>query len=262
MNTQDVQTFKNWFYFYVKSFASDDPEFQRNMDLKEQHTKRVCQEATDIGKDLGLNEADLCLAEVSALFHDVGRFEQYRQFKTFSDRHSVNHAEFGVAILEKEGVLNRLESPVKDLIKTIISYHNRPRLPEDEDEKCLLFSRLLRDADKLDIWRVVTDYYQQMENGNKNEAVELDLPDTPGISRPVFDRIIQGEPVLFENMKNLNDFKLLQAGWVYDVNFAPSLRRLRDRGYLKKLQKALPDSEEIQRIFKTIESHVEGQLNP
>jgi putative nucleotidyltransferase with HDIG domain len=260
MNPEDVQYFKNWFYLYVRSFHSKDPEFQKNIDLKEQHTKRVCKETFEIGRDLGLDDADLRVGEITALFHDVGRFEQYRQFRTFSDRLSVNHAEFGVNILKQERVLDRLPDPVKNLILKVIANHNRAQLPMEEDEKCLFFSRLLRDADKLDIWRVVTEYYQQKEAGGKNEAIELDLPDTPGISRKVFENMRRGMPVLFDDMQNLNDFKLLQAGWVYDVNFAPTLSRLKDRGYLKRLQRTLPDTGEIQSIFKVLEARIHGAL--
>jgi putative nucleotidyltransferase with HDIG domain len=254
----DVQQCKTWFDLYVKSFHSLDPEFRRNIHLKEQHTQRVCKEAVDIGRDLGLDDGDLRVVEITALFHDVGRFEQYRQFRTFSDRLSLNHAEFGVNILKQNQVLDRLPDPLKAMIFKVIRHHNRAQLPLEEDEKCLFFSRLLRDADKLDIWRVVTDYYQQKESGGQNHAIELDLPDTPGISSKVIENIRQGKPVLFKEMQNLNDFKLLQAGWVHDVNFAPTLARLKGRGYLKRIQKTLPDTGEIRSLFNLLECRLNG----
>ena len=261
MNKQDVQYFKNWFYFYVKSFAVENPDFQRNYDLKEQHTRWVCREAVDIGRDLGLSESDLRIAEVTALFHDVGRFEQLRRFNTFSDRRSVDHAAFGVEILEKNQVLERLDGPLSRLVLKTIAVHNRAALEEDEDDRFLFFARLLRDADKLDIWRVASDYYRKMGTGEKNDTIGLDLPDTPGISAEVAQNLILGKPVLYETMKNLNDFKLLQAGWIYDINFIPTLRRLQERRYLQLLQQALPSSEEIREIFSTIECRMIRVLN-
>ena len=261
MDSGTVQKLKNWFYFYVNSFASDDPEFQRNIDLKEQHTRRVCQNALNIGKDLGLNDDDLCLAEITALFHDIGRFEQYARYKTFSDRASVNHAAFGVEILQKNKVLDDLAAPLQAFILKVIGYHNQAALPADETERCLFFSKLLRDADKLDIWRVVTAYYEQKDTGETNETIELDLPDTPGISTDIYESLIKGQTILFDSMKNLNDFKLLQVGWVYDVNFLATLNRLENCGYLKLLKKALPQTEEIGQIFAAVESYMQHQID-
>ncbi|MBN2108540.1 MAG: HD domain-containing protein [Deltaproteobacteria bacterium] len=260
MDTKDVQYFKNRFYAYVRSFDSNDPEGKRNIDLKYQHTRKVCREAVAIGKALGLDESDLCIAEITALFHDVGRFEQYKRYKTFSDRKSVDHAAFGIEILRENGILAGLAEPLREFILKIISYHNRAKLPDNEDPRSLFFSRLLRDADKLDIWRVVTQYYTQKAAGETNEAIELDLPDTPGISKEIYKNLMHGEMVLVASMKNLNDFKLLQTGWVYDINFLPTLQRLKKRGYLKMLQAALPNTEEVRKIFKTVFFYVDTKL--
>ena len=76
ISQETVINLKSWFADYVKTFQSGDAEYQRNIDLKEEHTRRVCTEILDIGKSLALNKENLRLAEVIALFHDVGRFEQ------------------------------------------------------------------------------------------------------------------------------------------------------------------------------------------
>lgn len=157
-------------------------------------------------------------------------------------------------------MLASLSKAEQDLIITSISFHNRAFLAEDLDDRCLLHSRLLRDADKLDIWRVATDYYRQKVNGKHNKALELNLPDTPDITPAVYQSIMRGETVLFEDLKNLNDFKLLQTGWVYDVNFAPTLRYLKKRGYLNILQKHLPDSEEIKNVFASVADYIDSRL--
>jgi len=260
LNVEDLLYFKNWFSSYVASFASDDPEISKNIDLKYGHTMRVCKEAVDIGKDLMLAPSDLLLAETTALFHDVGRFEQYRKYRTFSDKKSVNHAAFGVEILRQRGVLNRLAPPVQELILKVIAYHNRASLPDDESPLCLFFSRLLRDADKLDIWWVLTEYYRMKAAGETNETIELDLPDTPGISPTIYANLIHGEVILFEKMKNLNDFKLFQVGWVYDINFTPTLKSLKERDYLSKIQVVLPDIDEVRKIFETVHSYMDHRL--
>ena len=75
-----------------------------------------------------MNGKDLRLAEAIALFHDVGRFEQYARYHTFVDRRSADHAWLGVEILRKEG---ELDGSTRDLILRTVSYHNRMDLPRD-----------------------------------------------------------------------------------------------------------------------------------
>nr|HID58967.1 HD domain-containing protein [Desulfobacterales bacterium] len=259
MNQEIVEGLKNWFVRHVRRFRSGNPNWQRNIALKEDHTKRVCKEILDIGKKLGLSSKDLRLAEIIALFHDIGRFEQYARYRTFVDHHSVDHAELGIKILQKNGVLNRLDQSIRNLILRTILHHNRPTLPEQETETCLFFTKLLRDADKLDIWRVVTDYYRHKDE-KRNSAIELGLPDTPGISHDVYDDLIQGRIVDMTHLKNLNDFKLLQVGWIYDINFAPTFQSVRNRDYLGMIRDVLPKSEKIERIFSVVESYLDDQI--
>jgi len=140
MKKEDLDKMKSWFERYVQNFKVDDSEqqgseqqgseqqgseqqgseqqgseqqgseqqgseLQRNVILKEKHTRRVCKEILAIGKGLGLGEEDLGLAELVALFHDVGRFSQYAKYGTFADNKSEDHAALGTKVLREEGVL-------------------------------------------------------------------------------------------------------------------------------------------------------------
>ena len=256
IDKKTARALKSWFDDYVKTFQSKNPEHQQNIDLKRDHTRRVCKEILDIGESLGLSEDDLHLSEMTALFHDVGRFEQYTRYGTFLDIKSEDHAVLGVKVLRQNGVLNGLDRSTGDLILKAIAYHNRAALPGDETEECLFFTKLLRDADKLDIWRVVTDYYHE-KNRSPNAAIELELPDTRKISDEVCADLIAGRIVKVDHLKTLNDFKLLQMGWIYDVNFPRTFHLLRERRYLEMLRDALPQSEKISTIYSTIRNYLE-----
>lgn len=251
MDPKSVSDLKNWFTRYVQAFQSNDMELLRNIDLKEEHTKRVCKEIIDIGEQLGLNADELRLAEIIALLHDIGRFEQYARYKTFMDGKSEDHAELGIKILKKYRVLEHFDDGMRHLILQPIKFHNRPSLPGDETETCLFFSQLIRDADKLDIWKVVTDYYYR-KDGNQNGAIELDLPDTPGISAEVYQDLMNKRIVDIKHVRNLNDFKLLQTGWIFDINFEPTLNCIKKRRYLELIRDVLPKSKEIKEIFDVI----------
>ena len=244
---------KDWFTSYVRTFKDNNIELRHNIDLKEDHTRRVCKEILHLGEQLGLNDDALRLAEIIALLHDIGRFEQYARYETFMDGKSENHAELGIKILKKYGVLDQLDDTTRDMILRSIQYHNRASLPQDETETCLFFTKLLRDADKLDIWKVVTDYYHR-KDGKRNAALEFDLPDTPGFSEAVYRDLMNKTIVDMKHIQNLNDVKLLQIGWIFDINFKPTVSHIKDRRYLELIRDVLPESEKIKEIFDIIKA--------
>lgn len=259
INEQDVQYFNDWFFHYVQTFKQGDKKVQENIILKENHTMQVCKEIYNIGKHIELNNDELRLSMVIALFHDIGRFEQYARFKTFVDKKSVNHAELGVKILKDNKVLNRLDESMQSLILRTILYHNRASLPEKETDTCLFYTKLIRDADKLDIWRIVTDYYKQ-KNGKKNVALELELPNTSGISEEVYQDLTNMKIVDIRHVKNLNDFKLLQMGWVFDINFDATFQCIQSRHYIEMIGDVLPKSKDIQNVIKIIQLYLSKQV--
>ncbi|HOP63115.1 MAG TPA: HD domain-containing protein [Spirochaetota bacterium] len=246
---------EEWFREYTGSFIFDSYELQRNIDLKTEHTYRVRDEIVYLAGKLGISDDDTALAEITAILHDVGRFEQFRKFRTFSDRDSVNHAELGIEIIKEGNVLREFAPESENLILKSILYHNRAFLPEKENERVIFFSKLLRDADKLDIWKVVLEYYSKRDI-SKNSAIVLGLPDTEGISPEVYEDLMSHSIVNMANVKNVNDFKLLQAGWVFDINFKPALEQVVKREYITRLRSSLPDTGEIEVIFNEIDGYI------
>jgi len=252
---------KAWFAEYLRRFDSDDPTVQENMDLKAEHTRKVCEAIRKIGQSLELSEEDLCLAEASGLLHDIGRFEQYRRYRTFVDHRSGNHALLGVQVIQTSRVLESLDPAAADILIRAVAYHNRAALPEGEPERCLFFLKLLRDADKVDIWRVVTEYYRKAGN-NRNRAIELDLPDTDGISAPVYEALMNGRLVQSADLKTLQDFKLLQIGWIYDVNFPGTFQMVREKKYLEAIRQALPlDSSRVTEVYERALDHLRRNVS-
>lgn len=248
---KDVADLRIWFNRYVKGFKYDDPELQQNIDLKEGHTKRVCAEILKIGKETGLDELQLNLAETIALLHDIGRFRQFSEFRTFSDRKSVDHAELGIRVLSEERVLDHLNAETRELIICTIRSHNKPALPEGKTDECLFFTKMLRDADKLDILRMLTLYYNS-RNRRRNDTLTLNLQDTPGYSKEVCNAVFNRKIVNLKHVKNLNDLKLLQLSWIFDVNFRATANYIMKYSYLEKIRSVLPDTQEISDIYNNI----------
>ncbi|MDF1593269.1 MAG: HD domain-containing protein [Desulfobacterales bacterium] len=253
MNPEDFKQWIKWFKAYVSGYLTENPDDNHAIRLKEEHTYRVCGNITLLSKKLDLSPGDILLAKTMALFHDLGRFKQYRRYRTFDDRVSQNHAALGVAEIALHNVLSACREPEKGLITSAISHHNAAALPESQDERTLFFMRLLRDADKLDIWRVFCDYYRQRRQRQgeaPNQTIELGLPDLPTCSRAVVAALQAGRYARIEDLRTLNDFKLLQISWVYDLNFQPSFKTLQQRGYIDQIAAEVPQTNEIGNIVK------------
>jgi hypothetical protein len=201
----------------------------------------------------------MILAEIMGLFHDVGRFKQYAVYGTFKDVDSENHAMLGLRQMAAHKVLSGCTRDEKRWITKAIAFHNTMKIPEDQDERTLFFIRLLRDADKLDIWRVFIDYYK-VRDKQVNAAVEIGLPDDPAFSPSVIAALKNGRFARIQDLKTFNDFKLLQISWVFDLNFIPSFRAVKERAYIEKIEATLPHSKEITAAVKQAHDFVESRL--
>lgn len=254
-----IDSYKDWFTNYVNQFITNYPDFSENLEIKADHSRKVHQEILEIAKSLNLKEEDIYLAEILGLFHDIGRFEQYVKYQTFSDSKSQNHAELGVEVLKEHDVLKDLSDADKEIILKSIINHSRAEIIPDENKKVIFFSKLIRDADKLDIWRLITEYYMVKEQ-KENKTLELELPDNNEISKVVFESILKKEVVLKESLKTLNDFKLLQIAWVFDLNFEYSINRLYNKKYLDKIFNTLPENQKVNQIKQIVNAYFKEHI--
>ena len=259
MQEQELQKLKEWFSAYCRSFATPDPADQRNLDLKEEHTHKVCENMVAIAGSLRLDPDRARLAEAIALFHDVGRFPQYQRYKTYRDSISANHAGLGAAVLIEKNVLNCLPDAEKDLIVRTVAMHNVFAIPGKLDGDSLLFLKMVRDADKLDIWRVFSEYYAQRDE-DRPQAAGLGLPDTPEYSPEVLTSLQRREMVQLSSLRTMNDFKLLQLAWIFDLNFVRSLELVMERSCIEQISGSLPRTGEIENVVQVIRDYVRERL--
>jgi hypothetical protein len=247
MQKEILTHFNAWFSQYVVTFYSSSVEQQRNISLKEEHTQRVCQEIMGLGQDLCLSDPDLLLAHTAALFHDLGRFEQWRKYGTFRDAQSENHALIALRVLDEEKVLAELLPEERKLIQQAIRYHNVQHVPEMDDPKAVQITRLLRDADKLDIWRVFLEHFYSPVD-QQDSSVEWNLPETPGCSTTILSDLHRHQISSLSSVQNRNDFKLLLLGWVFDINFPSTCRKILQRKYIEHICRFMEHVPETQNI--------------
>jgi len=250
MERADLVFFREWFNSYVAGFRAPDGNGPGAIRLKEDHTARTCEEITLIGRTLRLPEAELLLAETIALFHDLGRFPQWRRYGTFIDRDSEDHARLGLKELARFRVLDRMPPDEAALLEEAIRHHNVKELPSHLAPRPLLFARLLRDADKLDIWRLV------IEDGRRRGDGSAPRP----YSREILIELREGRIPDFDLVRAPVDMQLLRLAWVYDLNFAGACHEVLARGYLKALFEELPATEDMHELRELLTSFLQRRL--
>ncbi|HCO12502.1 MAG TPA: HD family phosphohydrolase [Desulfonauticus sp.] len=251
---QEIKPFLKWFKKYTKRFYSLNQKEQENILLKQKHSLRVYEYACKIALKEKFSREDGFALSLAGLFHDLGRFEQYKVYKTFKDNISEDHGRLGVKILKKEGVLSGLDKNIKSKILVSVILHNKLSVPArvPAEVKKIVFA--LRDADKLDIFEVLLAY---LSNGKKNEVVTLNLLDEPDkISAQVLTPLYRQELVNYNSMQYVNDFKLLLLSWVYDFNFPTTFSLFEERDYFNRLNTLLPPLPEVKEVTSRVKQFI------
>lgn len=231
----------NWMAKYMKSFYTEDEEVQRGILIKETHTGYVTANCVELAKYLNLNRHDVELAEIIGLFHDVGRFHQYSIYKTFNDADSEDHADLAIKVIDELDFFKKLSEKDFDIVKFAIQQHNKKEIAPSSDERKILFAKIIRDADKLDIYRVLEPFFAQ-ENADKmpNFIKGAQIAD---ISDDFVEHFAKGEQADYREIRTNGDRKIVRLMWIYNVNYAWTMKKIVERGYIEKIIENLPKNE-------------------
>ena len=244
-----------WMNAYMRSFRTNAPEVMRGIQLKEIHTGYVTAHARALAKHLGCYAHDMAIAEIIGLFHDVGRFRQYARYRTFNDAASEDHAELGLKVLAEEDILAPLSDADAEVVRFAIKYHNKKEIAETDDERKLFFAQVIRDADKLDIYRVLLPFLtpegaEQAPNFVPSDAAQEVSPDF------VAD-FAAGRQADYYRLRTHGDRKIVRLMWIYDINFMWTLRRIVERGYVDAFIASLPAQEGIAEGVARLRAYIE-----
>lgn len=243
----------DWFEDFVAGYGMETPTDAARLELKRRHCLLVMDEAREQALELGLSPRLVDLAAIAGLTHDTGRFPQYRRYRTFRDADSANHAVLGAIALARHGAFAGLPDRDRRLVCLAVVAHNRRTLPKTVaaggDSEALTLVRIVRDADKLDIARIMIEHFKAPRE--KDDVVMLGLPDIPDRYNPAFLANIEaGRTGDYYAMGTINDFVLLLLSWINDMAFARTRRLFFERGHVRELFAALPDLPPLN-AFKT-----------
>lgn len=226
--------------------------------LKIEHTRRVLDISETIACEEKLPERLVPACSLAALLHDVGRFPQYMRYRTFRDADSADHAALSVTYTLREKLLADVPNETRRLVLGAVYLHNKRSLPELSFPDLRTVAQLVRDSDKLDIYRVLLAHFSQSQQHPEVALNVLDEPDK--FSEPVLQALQNRSYGDYTRIVYINDFKLMVIGWLYDLNFRSSCRLLKERGYLDILFDSLPRSERLADLRRQITQDLAQRL--
>ncbi|MFW6004997.1 MAG: HD domain-containing protein [Desulfonatronovibrionaceae bacterium] len=245
LNGCDLGAFEEYFEAYYRSLTLNDAD-DPNLLLKRDHSRNVSRLACRLALEEKFPKETVFLAGLSGLFHDVGRFEQYRRFKTFKDSESVDHARLGALIIRKMQIFSSLSRSDFLCLKTAVLLHNKMKLPQGLPEQISRVTRAVRDADKLDIFPIMIQHFSAKQENSA--VVTLGLDPAEACSPAMVESLKAGELGQYAAMRYVNDFKLLLCSWVYDLNYDFSRQRVLGKRYIQTLFELLPQEPEMDRL--------------
>lgn len=243
-----------------KAYVSDYDLSDVKVKLKVDHTYRVAAMCDAITKDLGLSAADRDRAWLSGMLHDIGRFEQLRQYHTFQDRLSCDHAMLSADILFLDGKIRLFADGIDEvdsaLLEKTIRLHNVYQLPDDLSERDYRFATILRDADKIDILRV---------NCETPRTEIYDLPEeafrTSSVSEHVYEDVMHARNVDRAYSKTGIDFMIGHMAFVFGLVYNESFRQVRAQGYLDQMMSFQSDNADTSAKLKDIRQAIHQYID-
>lgn len=228
---------------YVKNYNLKD----KNIMGKYHHSFRVMEFCKEIAISLKLNEKDIYIASLCGLLHDIARFSQWTKYQTYVDKKSFDHGDEGERILSETITNFTNDSEISSIVIDSTKYHNKISIPP-LDERRLLFIKIVRDADKLDI---------MTEQGNYIFTDKIEL------KKELLDSIYNKQICKNEYMTNEVDSILRMISWIFDLNYKYSYHYLINKKIIEKkfnLLEMYRETEDITKLKKFIEENIDQKL--
>lgn len=250
----DIKKWQIWLKDYVNQHLSGEQSIDININMKYQHCLKVANNARNIAEMLKMKESECNLAYICGLFHDIGRFRQYKVYQTFVDSQSIYHGELGVDVLDKLNILKSFDKKQARIIKDTVYNHGLLSISDNLKEDSIIYTKIIRDADKLDIYRIVTEYYRHSET--RNVAIELGLFKEEKVSEQIIEALEKGEVIRKEELIYLNDFKILQISWIFDLNFDCTRKIILESGYIDLIIKSIEGEDIKSKLISIMDSYL------
>jgi hypothetical protein len=253
MRIYDIKQVHEWFSSYVNSYATEG-KLPVISEIKRKHSYKVESVGRRLATVMNWDNESVLIGTAASLLHDIGRFSQFRDYGTLIDSLSIDHGERGIEELklffpkefaDEEGYKAIIES---------VRWHNKKKLPEDIDGIYAPFCKLVRDADKIDIFCLVQDH---IVRGKVGELLPCHK-NSDTLSESVLKEIEGHGYSSYKNVSSLADFLLMQITWLLDINYAASMNMIHELRTVEKIIKQLPLDKRASDVLDSLLNRIEA----
>jgi hypothetical protein len=238
------------------------PHVREMCRLKKIHTWAVAENCASIASHYGLEPYDCDLAWVIGELHDFARFGQAVVTNSLDDSERFNHAHLGSRILFTHHLIDdiipdfeQLPSIDKIVMEKAVYHHSDFHLPDDLTERELLFCKIIREADQLDIFRTIVDSGWKAIYGCTRE----ELLATP-ISDAMEEAFYQHKLADYSKRQTPADFHMAHIALCFGLETSSARMRAWEQGYIRKMIAIEFTDPEVQRRYAGMKREVEAHL--
>ena len=243
MKSKLEEAFEN----YVKNFDFNEEKIR----LKHYHSYRVRDLMVKLATALKLSDKEIEVAEVIGLLHYIGRFEQVKETGSFSDiKTGIDHADESCIYLFDKGHIKDFydDENYYEIIKDAIKNHNKYVIDDKVIGKNLLFSKMIRDMDKVDIFRVIREGY----------IFEFDKND---VSLDVLNEFNKEQSIETILLKTKSDRVYSSLAFIYDINFKESFKILKESKYFDNVFAIINAKDDSKQELENIKNNLIDFIN-
>ncbi len=235
----------NEFNKYTDNY--DKKNFEIN--LKYNHSFAVMDLMGELAFRLNLDKEKIELARVIGLLHDIGRFEQFKEFNSFDDK-NIDHAVVAVNYLFKDGNIRKyIDTDIYDeIIRKAIRYHNVYELPDHLSKDEELFCKMIRDTDKIDIYKQDAINYELFFNANE-------------ITKKVLEEFKDEKLVESKYVNSKSDDTIQNLSMVFDINYEEAYDLLVSTDNFDLFLSMVNVSEDSENLFRKVKEICFDKIN-
>jgi hypothetical protein len=168
-------------------------------------------------------------------------------------------------LFEQNLIREFIEEDIYDeIIKIAISNHNRLAIEEGLDTRELLHAKIIRDADKLDNFRVKKE--EKIEAIFPGRVKDKEHIEGSLVSDKVYETVLKQECVNIHDRQTALDCWVCILAFVYDLNFKETFEIIKELNYVDVLIDRFAYTKEetkerIENIRNVIKDYIEERLN-
>lgn len=232
-----MDNYIEFFNNYTKKYDMKNINFKR----KYEHSFRVMNYSIKIGNSLNLSPKNIKICKIIGLFHDIGRFPEYFEYRTFNDKKAFDHGDKSYEILKENNIKNHY-------ILKAVKYHNKLKIPVLQTNKEKMYCNIIRDADKIDIL---------LTQNNKFKKSNYILDDK------IYEAFKKHKLIKNDLVKNDIDSGLRNLAFIFDLNYSKSFKIIRESNIInKKIDAMIKSSKnyDLNKIRDILNKYMEERL--